>query len=729
MANLIKTGFLMAAMTGLFLVVGFLVGGEAGMAIAFLFAAGTNLFAYWNSDRMVLSLYGARAVDAQSAPELVHLVEQLADKAGLPHPKVYIVDNPQPNAFATGRNPEHAAVCVTSGLLSRINNEELAGVLAHELSHVKNRDTLTMTLTATIAGAVSMLANFAFFFGGYGRSRNPLGLVGMLVVTLLAPIAAMLVQMAVSRTREFEADRMGAQISGRPLWLASALQRIESGAQRIDNPAADANPGNGPYVYRQSAAWRLFRPVREPSLDRGTRRAIASHGCGARAGAQTRPLVVNAAPAETSSGLPARAAALAILCDVLRKRRPLDAVSDAVLAKAHLSQRDAGFARAIANETLRRFGQLDALLRRFVPKTPPPHRAGPTLEILLAGACELLFLDVAAHAAVDAANRLAADDAKAVHFKPLINATLRRIAREGKAILAAQDAERLDTPDWLWQRWEQAYGEAVARGIAHAHLSPPPLDILGADESSALRVLPGALPLPGGVLRLADAGRVEALPGFSEGEWWVQDFAATLPARLLGDVKGRTVIDLCAAPGGKTAQLARGGAHVTAIEREPARAATLSANLARLKLPVQIVEADLRDYMPEPRAPFVLLDAPCSATGTIRRHPDLPWIKSAADVTACTETAGELLDAAAEMVADGGLLVFAVCSLEREEGVEQIARFLRRHTAFRREPVRPADIFGMAELISAEGDLRTLPCHLAEAGGMDGFYAARLRRN
>ncbi|MGB8363590.1 MAG: RsmB/NOP family class I SAM-dependent RNA methyltransferase [Rhizomicrobium sp.] len=438
---------------------------------------------------------------------------------------------------------------------------------------------------------------------------------------------------------------------------------------------------------------------------------------------------MNAAPAETSSGLPARAAALAILCDVLRKRRPLDAVSDAVLAKAHLSQRDAGFARAIANETLRRFGQLDALLRRFVPKTPPPHRAGPTLEILLAGACELLFLDVAAHAAVDAANRLAADDAKAVHFKPLINATLRRIAREGKAILAAQDAERLDTPDWLWQRWEQAYGEAVARGIAHAHLSPPPLDILGADESSALRVLPGALPLPGGVLRLADAGRVEALPGFSEGEWWVQDFAATLPARLLGDVKGRTVIDLCAAPGGKTAQLARGGAHVTAIEREPARAATLSANLARLKLPVQIVEADLRDYMPEPRAPFVLLDAPCSATGTIRRHPDLPWIKSAADVTACTETAGELLDAAAEMVADGGLLVFAVCSLEREEGVEQIARFLRRHTAFRREPVRPADIFGMAELISAEGDLRTLPCHLAEAGGMDGFYAARLRRN
>lgn len=244
MINLIKTGFLMAAMTGLFLVIGYLVGGPAGMAIAFLFAAGSNLLAYWNSDRMVLSMYGAREQTAATAPELVHLVEQLSSRAGLPMPKVYIVDNPQPNAFATGRNPEHAAVCVTTGLLQRIDNEELAGVLAHELSHVKNRDTLTMTLTATIAGAVAMLANFAFFFGGgsYGRNRSPLGLFGLLLVTLLAPIAAMFVQMAVSRTREFEADKMGAELSGRPLWLASALKRIEWGAAQIDNPQADANP-------------------------------------------------------------------------------------------------------------------------------------------------------------------------------------------------------------------------------------------------------------------------------------------------------------------------------------------------------------------------------------------------------------------------------------------------------------------------------------------------------
>lgn len=240
MMNALRTGLLMAALTGLFLVVGFLVGGEAGMFVAFVFAAGSNLFAYWNSDKVVLSLYGARAVDARSAPDLVHTVGALAQKAGLPMPKVYIADNSQPNAFATGRNPEHAAVCVTTGLLQRVDREELAGVLAHELSHVKNRDTLTMTLVATLAGAVAMLANFAFFFGG--RNRNPLGIAGILLVTLLAPIAAALVQMAISRRREFEADRSGAELSGRPLWLASALQRIERSAAAIDNPPADANP-------------------------------------------------------------------------------------------------------------------------------------------------------------------------------------------------------------------------------------------------------------------------------------------------------------------------------------------------------------------------------------------------------------------------------------------------------------------------------------------------------
>jgi heat shock protein HtpX len=240
--NVFRTGFLMALLTGIFLVVGFVIGGTGGMVIAFLFAAGTNLFAYWNSDKMVLHMYGARQADETTAPDLVHIVRQLSEADGLPMPKVFIAENDQPNAFATGRSPEHAAVCATTGLLNRVSKEELAGVIAHELSHVKNRDTLTMTIVATMAGAVSMLANFAFFLGGGDRRNNPLGFAGTILVMLFAPIAAMLVQMAVSRTREFEADRYGAKLSGRPLWLASALQRIEEGAERIDNPEADAHP-------------------------------------------------------------------------------------------------------------------------------------------------------------------------------------------------------------------------------------------------------------------------------------------------------------------------------------------------------------------------------------------------------------------------------------------------------------------------------------------------------
>jgi heat shock protein HtpX len=239
--NTLRTGILMAAMTGLFLAVGALVGGSTGMGIAFAMALAMNLFAYWNSDKVLLSMYGARQVDSASEPRLYGLVQQLAGEAGLPMPKVYITENPQPNAFATGRNPDHAAVCVTTGLLAQVNQQELAGVLAHELGHVKHRDTLTMTITAVIAGAISMLANFAFFMGG-DRRNNPLGLVGILLVTMLAPIAAMLVQAAISRSREYEADRAGAEITGRPQWLASALGRIEQSAQRIENAPADANP-------------------------------------------------------------------------------------------------------------------------------------------------------------------------------------------------------------------------------------------------------------------------------------------------------------------------------------------------------------------------------------------------------------------------------------------------------------------------------------------------------
>lgn len=238
--NTLRTGFLLAALTALFMALGYLIGGGSGAIVAFVVAAAMNAFAYWNSDRMVLSIYGAEAVDETTAPHYVRLVRQLAENAGLPMPKTYIVRAAQPNAFATGRDPDHAAVAATTGLLEALSAEELAGVLAHELAHIKNRDTLTMTITATIAGAISMLANFAFFFGGSRDNQG--GFVGTLALAILAPIAAGLVQMAISRTREYEADAAGAMISGRPLWLASALDKLDRAAHAVPNESAEANP-------------------------------------------------------------------------------------------------------------------------------------------------------------------------------------------------------------------------------------------------------------------------------------------------------------------------------------------------------------------------------------------------------------------------------------------------------------------------------------------------------
>lgn len=239
--NIFRTGLLLAAMTALFLVIGFLLGGETGMLMALVFAIGTNFFAYWNSGKMVLKMHNARQVDKQSSPAFYGMIEQLANKADLPMPKVFIIDEDQPNAFATGRNREHAAVAATTGLIATLTREELAGVMAHELAHVKNRDILIMTITATFAGAISMIASFAMFFGR-GRD-NPLGFIGTLAMMFLAPMAAMLVQMAISRTREYSADRGGAEICGNPLWLATALEKIAGGGAAIENETAEANPG------------------------------------------------------------------------------------------------------------------------------------------------------------------------------------------------------------------------------------------------------------------------------------------------------------------------------------------------------------------------------------------------------------------------------------------------------------------------------------------------------
>lgn len=240
--GLVRTGILLAGLTAFFLAIGYMIGGAGGMMIALLIALAMNAFAYWNSDKMVLRMYGAREVDVQSAPELYGIVSDLARRGGLPMPRVYVIDNPQPNAFATGRNPENAAVAATTGLLQILNRDEVAGVMAHELAHVKSRDTLIMTISATIAGAIGMLANFAFFFGGGDNRNNPLGMIGTILVMILAPVAAMLVQMAISRTREYEADRVGAEICGDPAALASALGKLQRGAARVDNVQAERNP-------------------------------------------------------------------------------------------------------------------------------------------------------------------------------------------------------------------------------------------------------------------------------------------------------------------------------------------------------------------------------------------------------------------------------------------------------------------------------------------------------
>ena len=255
--NYARTALLLAAMTALFLGIGFLLGGEAGMLLALAFAVATNAFAYWNADKLVLRMHGAREVDRRSAPEFVGMVEQLARRARLPMPKVYLIETDQPNAFATGRNPDNAAVAATTGLLARLDRSEVEAVMAHELAHVNNRDTLIMTITATIAGAISMLANFALFFGG--SRNNPLGLIGTIALMILAPIAAMLVQMAISRTREYAADRVGAQICGNPLALASALAKLEAGARRVVNERAEQNPA--------SAHLFIVNPLNGQSLD------------------------------------------------------------------------------------------------------------------------------------------------------------------------------------------------------------------------------------------------------------------------------------------------------------------------------------------------------------------------------------------------------------------------------------------------------------------------------
>ncbi len=428
---------------------------------------------------------------------------------------------------------------------------------------------------------------------------------------------------------------------------------------------------------------------------------------------------------------------MAVLAAVLRQHRPLDDVLADDLANdgdlARLEPRDRAFARLLCATMLRRLGQIDALIDGSL-KQPDKRGFADVRDLLRLGVAQLVFLGTPAHAAVSTTLHLA-QGPRLAGYKGLLNAVLRRLARDpgfagGAELAAAQDAPRLNTPDWLWRAWSDAYGEPTARAIAQAHADEPSLDITlknTADLRTWVERL-GAEVLPTGSLRLRGAGAVSQLPGYDEGAWWVQDAAAALPSRLLGDVTGQQVIDLCAAPGGKTAALAAAGAEVTAIELVPERLHRLRDNLERLRLQAKLVTADATLWRPPQPAQAVLLDAPCTGTGTIRRHPDIPHLKRPSDVATLTRVQDRLLAAAVEMLGPGGLLVYATCSLQPEEGPERIAALMTGGAPVERIAVQAAEVGGQTELIDSAGDLRTLPCHLPTHGGIDGFYACRLRR-
>jgi 16S rRNA (cytosine967-C5)-methyltransferase len=423
-------------------------------------------------------------------------------------------------------------------------------------------------------------------------------------------------------------------------------------------------------------------------------------------------------------GLLARRAAAEILFAVLHRQRPFDEALTATDGLTSVPDRDRGLVRMLTATTLRRLGTLRALIASMTEKGLP--KDAPQIEVaLLLGAAQILFLEVPDHAAVDLSVRLAWGPRNG-RYAGLINAVLRRVAREGRERLEAIDPA-LDTPDWLRERWRASYGDA-ADAIMQAHRIEPPLDLTAKDDAPRWAEKLGGLLLPNGTIRVTSGGNVTSLAGFDEGAWWVQDVAASIPARLLGDVTGKQVADLCAAPGGKTAQLANAGANVVAVDRSPKRIERLRENLTRLSLSAETVVADAAEWS---GGPFdaVLLDAPCTSTGTIRRHPDLPWQKQHTDLSALAGLQTRLLDRAAALIKPGGLLAYATCSLEPEECEGQIDSFLARHANFTPVPVTPEELPGFEEMLTTRGMLRSLPSHLAEQGGCDGFFAARLRRN
>ena len=432
-------------------------------------------------------------------------------------------------------------------------------------------------------------------------------------------------------------------------------------------------------------------------------------------------------------GLAVRRIAVDILDGVLRQKRQLDEQLDGKQAHpglAALADRDRALVRRLVATVLRRLGTLRHLLRGVLDRGFPND--SPRIEtILLVGAAQILFLDVPDHAAVDLAVRLAQADRRGGRYAGLANAVLRQITQHGPDRLKDLDTAALDTPTWLMARWAKHYGRESAHAIAQANSWEPSLDLTVKTDATTWATRLRGRVLPTGSVRTVAHGPVTMLPGFTEGSWWVQDAAATFPARLLGPVAGCRVADLCAAPGGKTAQLASAGAEVTAVDRSEPRLARLADNLRRLDLAATLVHADATGWQADP-FDAVLVDAPCSSTGTVRRHPDIPWLKSEIDIAALADLQRRLLDRAVDLTKPGGVLVFCTCSLEPEEGEELIAALLDHDQRVRRRPIAADEIVGLEGLLTPVGDLRTLPCHWPDPepqmAGLDGFYAARLER-
>lgn len=421
-----------------------------------------------------------------------------------------------------------------------------------------------------------------------------------------------------------------------------------------------------------------------------------------------------------------RAAAYDLLNAVLGHNHLLDEAMDKTPSFYNLPDRDRGLASLITFTTLRHLGEIDAILEAFLDK-PLGKKGRGVRNIMRIGLTQLLFLDIPPHAAVDTAVNLCTGGNLAPYRK-LTNAILRRAQREGAAFLASLDQAKVNTPGWLWQSWVEAYGEEAARAIAAQHLIEPPMDLMVKADPAAWAEKLDAQVLPTGALRLNNKSSVIQLPGFEEGAWWVQDAAAVMPARLFGDISGLNVIDLCAAPGGKTMELAAQGARVTAVDRSEKRLQRVHQNLERTHLSATVITANAETWRPDTLADAVLLDAPCSSTGTARRHPDVLRLKTQDDVDKLADLQARLLRAAVDMVRPGGLIVYCTCSLQPEEGPWQIGTLLASDAPVEVDLIQPHEAGTLTDIITADGYLRTLPCHLSELGGMDGFFAARLRR-